>query len=164
MKKKLSYLGIMLLCAFLASPVYAADVRGCGFLGEDILIDEKIAKTVSSIILVIQVVVPVILVVIGMIDFMKAVIASKEDEIKKAQGLFIKRLIVSVLVFFVFAIVKMLISFVAEDSTRILNCANCFINGPKDSSCKNSATLENEIKDKEKEENQKESVSSNKES
>ena len=138
MKKKLSYLGLMLLCAFLTGPVYAENVKGCGILGEDVLIDEKIAKTVSIIILVIQVVVPVILVVLGMIDLLKAVIGSKEEDIKKAQGLFIKRLIVGALVFFVFVIVKMLISFVAEDSEEIMNCVNCFINGPSDTSCKAS--------------------------
>ena len=70
-----------------------------------------------------------------MIDLMKAVIAQKEDEIKKAQMTFVKRLIAGALVFFVIVIVKMLISFVADDSKNIMNCVNCFINGPESQSC-----------------------------
>lgn len=138
MKKVLSYLFLLVLCSVLASPVYAADIKGCTILGDNIQIDEKIAKTVHVIILVIQIVVPIILVVLGMIDLMKAVIAQKEDEIKKAQMTFVKRLIAGALVFFVFVIVKMLISFVADDSKNIMNCVNCFINGPSSETCTKS--------------------------
>ena len=80
-------------------------------------------------------IVPVILVLFGMIDLMKAVIAGKEDEIKKNQMTFVKRLIAAALVFFVFVIVKLLVSFVADDSTKIMNCVNCFINGPGTNTC-----------------------------
>lgn len=135
MKKKLSYLLLFLMCSLALAPVYAADIKGCNILGDKIQIDVKIADTVHTIILVIQIVVPVILVVLGMIDIVKAVISSKEDEMKKAQNLFIKRLIAGALVFFVFVIVKMLISFVADDSKGIMNCANCFINGSSSSTC-----------------------------
>ena len=135
MKKVFSYLFLLVLCSVLASPVYAANVKGCTILGDNVQIDEKIAKTVHVIVLVIQIAVPVILVVIGMIDLTKAVLAQKEDEIKKAQMTFVKRLIAGALVFFVFVIVKMLISFVADDSKNIMNCVNCFINGPESQSC-----------------------------
>lgn len=136
MKKIFKSLLLLFLCTFLVSPVYAADIKGCSILGDDIAIDAKIANTVHIVVLVIQIAVPIILVVLGMIDLLKAVIASKEDEIKKAQNLFIKRLIAGALVFFVFVIVKMLISFVAEDSKGIMNCASCFINGTSNGTCK----------------------------
>ena len=135
MKKVFSYLFLLVLCSVLASPIYAANVKGCTILGDNVQIDEKIAKTVHVIIMVIQIVVPIILVVLGMIDLMKAVIASKEDEIKKAQMTFVKRLIAGALVFFVFVIVKMVISFVADDSKNIMNCVNCFVNGPASETC-----------------------------
>ena len=48
---------------------------------------------------------------------------------------FIKRLLAGVIMFLVFLIVKMLVNFVADDSEGILNCANCFVNGPNSSSC-----------------------------
>ena len=137
MKKFIKYFSLMIVCAFLASPVYAAcsvnksnNITGCSVLGNKIQIDAKIAETVSVVVLVIQVVVPVVLVIFGMLDLVKAVIASKEDEIKKAQMTFVKRLIAAALVFFVFVIVKLVISLVATDNTAIMNCANCFLNGP----------------------------------
>lgn len=135
MKKKLSYLLLLIMCSFMVAPVYAKDIQGCSILGSGIQIDEKIARTVHIIILAIQIAVPVILVIFGMIDLMKAVIAGKEDEIKKNQMTFVKRLIAAALVFFVFVIVKLLVSFVADDSTKIMNCVNCFINGPGTNTC-----------------------------
>ena len=131
MKKKFSYLFLLMLCALLSTPIYAAgvDIKGCSsFLGSKIQIDVKIANTVHNIVLIIQIVVPILLVVLGMIDLVKSVIAGKEDEIKKSQMTFVKRLIAGALVFFVFVIVKMLVSFVADDD-GIMNCANCFLNG-----------------------------------
>lgn len=139
MKKVLRYVFLLVLCSVLVSPVYAVEscmvdannnIKGCiSALGRNVQIDAKIAQTVHVVVLVIQIAVPIILVVFGMIDLAKAVIASKEDEIKKSQMTFIKRLIAGALVFFVFAIVKMVISFVATNSTDMLNCVNCFING-----------------------------------
>ena len=64
-----------------------------------------------------------------MLDLGKAVIAQKEDEIKKGQGTFIKRLLAGVIVFFVVFVVKMVIGFVSNNDATISNCLNCFING-----------------------------------
>lgn len=126
--KKISYVGMFLLTLALAMPVYAANIKGCSVIGSKVQIDVKIANTVHLVVLIIQIAVPVLLVVFGMMDLTKAVIAGKEDEIKKAQMIFVKRLIAGALVFFVFVIVKMLVSFVADDD-GIMNCANCFLNG-----------------------------------
>ena len=138
MKKKLSYLLLLVMSSLMMSPVYADNIKGCSaILGDDIKIDAKIANTVHIVFLVIQIVVPVILVILGMIDLMKAVIAGKEDEIKKNQMTFVKRLIAAAIVFFVFVIVKLVVSFVADNSKNILNCVDCFINGAgADRTCK----------------------------
>jgi hypothetical protein len=54
---------------------------------------------------VIQIGIPIFLIVMGMLDLGKAVIASKEEEMKKAQSMFIKRCIYGLAVFFVVSIV-----------------------------------------------------------
>ena len=65
-----------------------------------------------------------------MLDLFKGITAQKEDEIKKGQQLFVKRLISAVLIFFVIVIVKLLISVAAgDDEPTLMNCANCFISG-----------------------------------
>ncbi|MBQ9853717.1 MAG: hypothetical protein IJO57_01635 [Bacilli bacterium] len=55
----------------------------------------------------IQFAVPIVIIILGSIDLFKAVIASKEDEIKAAQKLLIKRVIYGVAIFFIVAIVQL---------------------------------------------------------
>ena len=83
----------------------------------------------STIYLIIEIAVPVLLILYGMFDLGKAVIAQKEDEIKKGQATFFKRLIAAVLVFFVAFIVRLVIGFVSNNDSTIANCVNCFITG-----------------------------------
>jgi len=59
-----------------------------------------------GIIPLIQIGIPIILIILGMLDLGKAVMASKEDEIKSAQKLLIKRCIYAVAIFFVVMIVQ----------------------------------------------------------
>ena len=95
-------------------------------------VPSSIPKIVNVAYTVLQIAVPIIIVILGMIDLVKAVMAQKEDEVKKAQMTFIKRLIAGALVFFVFVIVKLLVSVVADNSTsanKIIDCADCFLNG-----------------------------------
>lgn len=98
-----------------------------GALG-NVGIPMKIAQIIGLAIRFIQVVVPILLIVWGMLDLGKAVMAQKEDEIKKGQHTFIKRLVAAAIVFFVVTIVTMLIGLVADDSATITSCINDIIN------------------------------------
>lgn len=89
-----------------------------------------LVNVVSTIYTIIKIAIPLILILMGMLDLGKAVISQKEDEIKKNQGIFVKRLIAAALVFFVFAIVQLLVGIVAgDDKTSIMNCINGMLNG-----------------------------------
>lgn len=103
--------------------------------GDNLLTDipEVLPKVISIIYTIIQIAVPVVLIVMGSLDLMKGVTAQKEDEIKKGQQMFIKRLISGVLVFVVFIVVKLVISLVADGSSApIMECADCFISNDCD--------------------------------
>ena len=119
--------------------VYAADIT-CGALGSDVAIDTKIVDVVHVIILAIQIFVPIVLVIYGMLDLAKAVMGQKEDEIKKGQQTFIKRIIAAAIVFFVITIVKMVLSFLAggTENGSIYQCVNCFIEGSGSEACTNA--------------------------
>lgn len=93
------------------------------------MIDSDLVHFIHSIVVLIKIAVPVVLVIFGMLDFMKGVIASKEDEIKKGQQIFIKRLIAGAIVFFVITIVQLVMSFVSNDDNSIWACANQILNG-----------------------------------
>lgn len=60
-----------------------------------------------GVIPLIQIGIPIILIVLGMLDLGKAVMASKEDEIKNAQKMLLKRCIYAVAIFFVVLIVQL---------------------------------------------------------
>lgn len=94
-------------------------------------IPKKIPELTSYFVTVVQVLVPIVLVIMGSIDLFKGIIAQKEDEIKKGQQTFIKRLIVAALIFFVVVVVKFIVSLVADStsSDNISNCIDCFLDG-----------------------------------
>lgn len=128
--KRLSYFMFMFVGLVVAiNAVKAGDIT-CDFLGKDVKIDTKLTDTVHIIVLALQIVVPILLVVLGSIDFVKAITSQKEDEIKKGQKTFIARLIAGIIIFFIAAIVKLVVGLVSGDeSTQLLNCADCFLNG-----------------------------------
>ena len=63
---------------------------------------------IKQFINIVKIAIPIILIVMGMIDLAKAVIASKEDEMKKAQKTFINRLILGVAFFFIPVLVNII--------------------------------------------------------
>ena len=85
---------------------------------------------ISVLVLIIKIAVPIILIIFGMLDLAKAIMAQKEDEIKKGQQTFIKRLIAAVIVFLVAVIVPLVIKIVApkDDNANMWNCVDCLIN------------------------------------
>ena len=145
MKKRLILLGIVLgIIVLCVEPVLAADIASCENSIKGAIIDEKIPNMVSTIIKIIKIAVPVLLVIMGMLDLMKGITAGKEDEMKKGQHLFVKRLISGALVFLVFTIVQLVISFVAneDDKPNIATCSRCFITGDCTYKFKNETTKE----------------------
>ena len=113
--------------------MYLLDKVGCG--GVIKTMDSIIPYLTSTIVDLIKIGVPILLIIFGMLDLGKAVLAQKEDEIKKSQQMFVKRLLSAALVFFVVVIVELVFNLVARDEKAgIWNCVDCFISGP--SSCK----------------------------
>ena len=103
-----------------------------------VAIPNGIYQIVHLIILLIQVVVPILLIIWGMLDFAKSVIGGDEDAIKKGQKIFIKRVIAAIIVFLVVTVVTLLISAVGtigadgvEDSDTIQSCLNNMVHGVK---------------------------------
>ena len=99
----------------------------CG--GTNLIFSGTFPYIVSTIVMIIKIAVPVLLIIFGMLDLGKAVVAAKEDEIKKGQQTFIKRAIAAVIVFFVIQIVQIIVRFVSGSDQSVSGCFNCFING-----------------------------------
>ena len=91
----------------------------------------RLVEIVNIIITIIKFGVPILLIIFGMLDLGKAVMASKEDEIKKGQQMFIKRLVAAIIVFFVVVVVELVVGVAAgkNDKEGISNCLEGFIKG-----------------------------------
>lgn len=90
----------------------------------------QVPRLISYLVNLLKIATPIILIVISIITLVKAVAASREDEIKKAQNSLIRKMIAAALVFFVISIVQFVILKVADSSEtdNISNCLSCFLN------------------------------------
>ena len=112
----------------------------CG--GTNLIFSGTFPYLVSTIVTLIKIAVPILLIIFGMLDLGKAVVAAKEDEIKKGQQTFIKRAVAAVVVFFVVQVVQIIVRFVSGNDQNVSGCFNCFINGSAEIGASESATIE----------------------
>ena len=98
----------------------------CGSRGE-LTFNRSIANITHYMVLLFQIFGPVMLIILGAIDLTKAVTAGKDDDIKKAQSVFVKRLTMAIIMFLVITIVRILLSLLSTDDIK--NCFDCFVNG-----------------------------------
>ena len=100
-------------------------------------------QTVGYILLVFKIVIPILLIIFGMIDLGKAVIASKDDEIKKATTSLVKRAISAVVIFFIPTIVGVVMGIVGNFAAVREDfdvCRYC-ISSPTSGNCTEHANL-----------------------
>lgn len=88
-----------------------------GLLGDDIM------DLLDEIFLYVKILIPVALIGFGIVDFVKAVFSSKEDDMKKAQNRFIKRLIIAAIIFILPSIVNALLQTIDGIWAHINNSA-----------------------------------------
>lgn len=127
---------------------YSTSTKSCGG-GFITNIPATLPRVVHIFYLLLQVAVPVILVIFGMIDLIKAISSGKEDDIKRNQGVLVRRLITGVLIFFIFSFVKLLINVVADDdkqANKIMKCADCFLNNNSSCNKKSNKKVNKKVK------------------
>ncbi len=135
MKKKL--IKILTLFAFFPITIVNADNNSLMVLNTyqkvvcgDMEIPYIVAQISATIVDILKIITPIIIIIMGMIDLTKSVMAQKEDEIKKGQQAFLKRIFLGAAVFLVFLLVEVIIGLVApkDKNTNMWNCVDCFIN------------------------------------
>ncbi len=87
---------------------------------------EKILDILKTIVTVVKVLVPIILIVLGVLDFAQAVFAQSEDNIKKSQQKFIKRLIIALGIFLIPSVLKVILS-IAHSIWPVVDATLCGI-------------------------------------
>lgn len=92
-----------------------------------------VLRVVGIALKIIQYAVPILLIVIGGLDFAKATIGKDEKEIKEAQNKFIKRAIVAGVTFLIIPIVNVLMTIVSGEGYK--DCMDC-VTEPFSDTCK----------------------------
>ena len=141
MKKKISLLLLIIL-------VFIININGvsaensfsdspypvCGFD----YVPSKLPAFTSGLFNLIKLLVPIILIVMGMIDFLRAMMSSDEKKMKDSQHRFITRLIAAAIIFLVVAIVQFAFRKVAAGAdykNGFANCMSCLLDNQKEA-CK----------------------------
>ena len=98
-------------------------------------------QIIGWVLWVFKIAIPIVIIVFGMIDLGKAVVASKDDEIKKSVKSLVMRAIAGIVIFFIPTLIGAIFSLVGEfrDDTAYKNeykiCSEC-ITHPGDNTCK----------------------------
>lgn len=79
---------------------------------------DQVIVLLKNAVNLLQWLIPIGLILFGLIDLGKAVVAGKEDEMKKAQGTLIKRVIYAIAVFLVVTIVTFVMGLVGSTEWR----------------------------------------------
>jgi len=89
-------------------------------------------QVIGWVLWVFKIVIPVLIIVFGMIDLGKAVVASKDDEIKKAMKSLAMRAVAGVVIFFIPALVGVIFSMVDNFNKEVKGqydmCKTCIVN------------------------------------
>ena len=93
---------------------------------ENIFIPYQFVSLIRALIQIIKVGVPIILIVVGMLDFGKVVLGKPDEQMKKSWKNFSSRIVCAMFLFLVISVVEMGLPMVeAEDS--VLNCFSCAV-------------------------------------
>lgn len=128
MKKylKLSLLLVIVMSLFMASPVSAATLASENFCVKS----SSMWQLVGYALYAVKIVIPLIIIALGIMEFAKAIVASDEKAISKAATSLGKRLILGVAVFLVPTIVSLvmsMISTVVDTDVNIDACQKCLL-------------------------------------
>ena len=130
---------ILLVILFLPLNVSAAELNFCGRTA-------PIWQFVGYFLVALKIVIPLIIIVLGVIDFATAVVSSDDKAISSAaKGLF-KRLIIGVVIFFIPTIVDLVFGFISNFTgdvlTSIEECQECLLS-PTSTACDGYASIAN---------------------
>ena len=99
----------------------------------------NIWQTVGYILMVFKIVIPILLIVFGMIDLGKAVIASKDDEIKKATKSLLMRAISAIVIFFIPTLIGVVMGLISSFNDQVKDdfniCKACISNPTDNDEC-----------------------------
>lgn len=131
--KKIRYLIWGIFSSFLFSKiVFAAGSAKLNFCEESGV--QRAFQILGYALFILKIIIPIIIIIFGIIDFAKAIIASDDSAIKKSTTTLIKRVIAGVIIFLIPTIIYFafeLIDGYSSDDSTYYKCINCMTNPTK---------------------------------
>ena len=69
---------------------------------------------IGNIVLIFKIIIPIIIIIFGSVDFFRAVVGAKDDEIKKAGRILLFRVLAGVIIFLIPTIVSVIFNLVSD--------------------------------------------------
>ena len=128
MKNKLKLLVSFILLS-IPNGAFAAKYIICG---TDKQIPYAFADIFSILIIIVKIIVPILIVIMGMISYLKIVMSSKaEEDMKKGIKQLTNSAIAAVVIFFIVSIVNFVIGLTAGKDNAASSCISCMVNPEK---------------------------------
>lgn len=153
MKKKMSLILIILITFTFnmnlvgaANPFKSGTINACGFE----YLPSKLPNFSSNLYDFIKLIVPIVLIVMGMVDLFRAMMANEISKMKDIQKKFVTRLIAAVVIFLVMALVEFVFKQVdksADYKNGFVNCMNCILSGDMAACGANTTDLRQQCSD-----------------
>lgn len=83
----------------------------------------NIMYLLGVVVAVIRIAVPIILIVIGMVDLVKALTSQDDKQIKSATSLIVKRVVIAIAIFLVPTVVRLVMNLISQNEYQ--QCINC---------------------------------------
>jgi len=129
-KKILFIIILFMICGVVqAKGTFTSDTYYKNVCGVD-FIPENLPNAISGIYNAVKSLLPVVIIILGMFDFLKAVMAGKQDEAAKNTNKFIRRIISGLLIFLILAIVQFVFKQLGNTNSYFY-CMNCFLNNDR---------------------------------
>ena len=98
----------------------------------------KAFQIIGYILMIIKIIVPLILIILGSIDFGKAALSGDDKSTKEATVQFAKRVLIGLIIFFIPTVLDFFLSLingVSETTAKYSNCTNCLLNPNNKDKC-----------------------------
>lgn len=93
----------------------------------DTYFPKALADLSRNLINYIQILVPVIIILIGMIELVRAIMAGDEKKMDEVKPSLVKKVIAGVMIFLVIAIVKFAFGLIPEETNEVFDCVSIFL-------------------------------------
>lgn len=141
MKKKITIVSFsIIMFLFNMNTIYAAGFSSSGVIsacGFDI--PDRIPSFTSGLYNLVKIFIPIAIIIMGMIDFAKAVMANEEKKMNDSKKSFITRLLAGVIIFLIMAVVQFVFRQIeTDDRNGFANCVSCLLSNNEDA-CKSGS-------------------------